>query len=74
MPVSSVSLNSLASMLINDDIEAIIQHGEERTTELNTKYEGLTSKTSVTSNLIVPCNNGRAKTSELMPVDARLST
>ena len=30
------------SLLINDDIEAIIQRGEERTTELNSKYEGLT--------------------------------
>lgn len=30
------------SLLINDDIEAIIQRGEERTVELNSKYEGLT--------------------------------
>ena len=29
------------SMLINGDIEMIIQRGEERTTELNAKYEGL---------------------------------
>lgn len=28
--------------MINDDIEAIIQRGEARTTELNSKYEGLT--------------------------------
>ena len=28
-------------MLINGDIEAIIQRGEERTAELNSKYEGL---------------------------------
>lgn len=28
--------------MINDDIDAIIQRGEERTTMLNTKYEGLT--------------------------------
>jgi SWI/SNF-related matrix-associated actin-dependent regulator of chromatin subfamily A member 5 len=27
--------------LINDDIDAIIQRGEERTIELNSKYEGL---------------------------------
>jgi hypothetical protein len=26
---------------INDDIDAIIQHGEERTVELNSKSEGL---------------------------------
>ncbi len=26
---------------MNDDIEAIIQRGEERTAELNSKYEGL---------------------------------
>lgn len=28
-------------MLIDSDIEAIIAHGEERTAELNSKYEGL---------------------------------
>lgn len=28
-------------MLINDDIDAIIQRGEERTAELNSKYEDL---------------------------------
>lgn len=28
-------------LLINDDIDAIIQRGEERTTQLNSKYEGL---------------------------------
>lgn len=28
-------------LLINDDIDAIIQRGEERTVELNSKYEGL---------------------------------
>jgi len=28
-------------MGINDDIDAIIQRGEERTAELNSKYEGL---------------------------------
>lgn len=28
-------------MLVDDDIEAIIQRGEERTAELNSKYEGL---------------------------------
>ena len=28
-------------LLINDDIDAIIQRGEERTIELNSKYEGL---------------------------------
>jgi len=27
--------------LINEDIDAIIQRGEERTIELNSKYEGL---------------------------------
>ena len=27
--------------MIDDDIDAIIQRGEERTTELNSKYEGL---------------------------------
>ena len=28
-------------MVVNDDIDAIIQQGEERTAELNSKYEGL---------------------------------
>lgn len=27
--------------MIDDDIDAIIQRGEERTSELNSKYEGL---------------------------------
>jgi hypothetical protein len=31
----------VASMLINGYIEAIIQRGEERTAELNSKYDGL---------------------------------
>ncbi|KAJ7623380.1 SNF2 family N-terminal domain-containing protein [Roridomyces roridus] len=34
-------INSSEELLINDDIDAIIQRGEERTTELNSKYEGL---------------------------------
>ena len=29
------------SLMINDDIDAIIQRGEERMVELNSKYEGL---------------------------------
>lgn len=29
------------SLMIDDDIDAIIQRGEERTSELNSKYEGL---------------------------------
>lgn len=29
------------SMLIDDDIDAIIRRGEERTAELNAKYQGL---------------------------------
>lgn len=28
--------------MVNDDIEAIISRGEARTSELNSKYEGLT--------------------------------
>lgn len=32
------------SLLINDDIDEIIQSGEERTVELNRKYEGLNLK------------------------------
>jgi SWI/SNF-related matrix-associated actin-dependent regulator of chromatin subfamily A member 5 len=31
----------LSSLLINDDIDAIIQRGEDKTSELNGKYEGL---------------------------------
>ncbi|KAJ7918970.1 P-loop containing nucleoside triphosphate hydrolase protein [Mycena leptocephala] len=34
-------INSSEELLINDDIDAIIQRGEERTVELNSKYEGL---------------------------------
>ncbi|KAF7356732.1 hypothetical protein MVEN_01008100 [Mycena venus] len=34
-------INSSDELLINDDIDAIIQRGEERTVELNSKYEGL---------------------------------
>ncbi|KAF5352870.1 hypothetical protein D9756_006326 [Leucocoprinus leucothites] len=34
-------INSQENLLVNDDIEAIIQRGEERTAELNSKYEGL---------------------------------
>jgi SWI/SNF-related matrix-associated actin-dependent regulator of chromatin subfamily A member 5 len=34
-------LTDFPRLMINDDIEAIIQHGEERTVELNNKYEGL---------------------------------
>ncbi|KAL4252780.1 SNF2/RAD54 helicase family protein [Abortiporus biennis] len=35
-------VNSSDDLLINGDIEAIIARGEERTSELNSKYEGLT--------------------------------
>ncbi|KAI9566285.1 SNF2 family N-terminal domain-containing protein [Boletus coccyginus] len=34
-------INSSDDTLINEDIEAIIQRGEERTAELSSKYEGL---------------------------------
>ncbi|KAG6840217.1 hypothetical protein C0991_008138 [Blastosporella zonata] len=34
-------INATEDILINDDIEQIIQRGEERTSELNSKYEGL---------------------------------
>jgi SWI/SNF-related matrix-associated actin-dependent regulator of chromatin subfamily A member 5 len=34
-------INSSDELLINDDIDAIIARGEERTVELNQKYEGL---------------------------------
>ncbi|KAF8660982.1 hypothetical protein AX16_001504 [Volvariella volvacea WC 439] len=34
-------INSSDDMLVNDDIEAIISRGEERTQELNARYEGL---------------------------------
>ncbi|KAF8601203.1 SNF2 family DNA-dependent ATPase [Ceratobasidium sp. AG-I] len=34
-------VNSTDNMLIDNDIEAIIAHGESRTAELNSKYEGL---------------------------------
>lgn len=34
-------VNSKDDLMINDDIDEIIRRGEERTTELSTKYEGL---------------------------------
>ncbi|OJA19787.1 hypothetical protein AZE42_11369 [Rhizopogon vesiculosus] len=34
-------INANDGFLINDDIDAIVQRGEERTAELNSKYEGL---------------------------------
>jgi len=34
-------INTNDDLMINDDIDAIIQRGEERTVELNSKYEGL---------------------------------
>ncbi|KXN86814.1 ISWI chromatin-remodeling complex ATPase ISW2 [Leucoagaricus sp. SymC.cos] len=34
-------INSPENMLVNEDIEAIIQRGEERTAELSSRYEGL---------------------------------
>ncbi|KAF8886753.1 SNF2 family DNA-dependent ATPase [Infundibulicybe gibba] len=34
-------INASEDLIINDDIDAIIQKGEERTVELNSKYEGL---------------------------------
>ncbi|THH20194.1 hypothetical protein EW146_g1133 [Bondarzewia mesenterica] len=34
-------VNSTTSLIVDDDIDAIIQRGEERTAELNSKYEGL---------------------------------
>jgi SWI/SNF-related matrix-associated actin-dependent regulator of chromatin subfamily A member 5 len=33
--------NLCFSLMIDDDIDAIISKGEERTAELNSKYEGL---------------------------------
>ena len=35
-------LRFIHSLMVNDDIDAIIQRGEERTAVLNSKYEGLT--------------------------------
>jgi SWI/SNF-related matrix-associated actin-dependent regulator of chromatin subfamily A member 5 len=37
----TISDPNYISLMINDDIDAIIQRGEERTVELNSKYEGL---------------------------------
>ncbi|TFK68179.1 hypothetical protein BDN72DRAFT_769633 [Pluteus cervinus] len=34
-------INATDDILVDDDIDAIIQRGEERTAELNSKYEGL---------------------------------
>lgn len=32
---------AFGSLMINDDIDEIVQRGEKRTEELNSKYEGL---------------------------------
>lgn len=42
LPLSRPLSNPGPSTLINADIDAIIHRGEERTTVLNSKYEGLT--------------------------------
>jgi hypothetical protein len=34
-------INTTDDLMVDDDIDAIIQRGEERTSELNSKYEGL---------------------------------
>jgi SWI/SNF-related matrix-associated actin-dependent regulator of chromatin subfamily A member 5 len=39
--VSLTGLPNQRSLIINEDIDAIIARGEERTIELNSKYEGL---------------------------------
>jgi len=36
------TLTRVASLLVNDDIEAVIERGEKRTAEISNKYEGLT--------------------------------
>lgn len=41
MHVGDIINTPVASTLIKEDIEAIIHRGEERTAELNSKYEGL---------------------------------
>ena len=41
MPHHSLSFFFGSSLLINEDIDTIIQCGEERTIKLNSKYEGL---------------------------------
>jgi hypothetical protein len=37
----SIQMIDFIRMVVNDDIEAIAQVGEELTAELNSKYEGL---------------------------------
>jgi SWI/SNF-related matrix-associated actin-dependent regulator of chromatin subfamily A member 5 len=41
LAISMFSENSFVSFQIDEDIDAIIQRGEERTAEINQKYEGL---------------------------------
>lgn len=40
IPISGLT-GDWVSLMIDDDIDAIITKGEERTAELNSKYEGL---------------------------------
>jgi hypothetical protein len=49
----------IVRMSVNDDIDAITQRGEERTAELNSKYEGLNLNSSSPTPLF---NDGREKT------------
>jgi hypothetical protein len=50
------------SLIINNDIDAIIQCGEERTVELNTKNEGLNLDDPIASNQTGRCSR-KARTS-----------
>ena len=53
------------SLMTNDDIDTIIQRGEERTVELNSKYEGSNLESFWTiliiSNWTPRFGNGKAK-------------
>jgi hypothetical protein len=53
------------SLMINDDIDAIIQCGEERTVELNSKYEGLNSDDLNNFNRTPRFSGGKEKISDL---------
>ena len=60
-----VANSRMHSLMINDDIDAIIQCGEERTVELNRKYEGLNSDDLNNFNRTPRFSGGKEKISDL---------
>jgi SWI/SNF-related matrix-associated actin-dependent regulator of chromatin subfamily A member 5 len=69
-------INTSQSMLIDDDIDAIIKRGEEKTAELNSKYKDLDldALNNFKSESLV--NQWKARITEMLPqrcVDVELT-